>query len=87
MYGALQSRLEAAANVAMSLKENSLQAESRIRDIDVASESAALVRTSILQQVASAVQGQANQQPQLALQLLRQVGSGSLPVRYSFTGL
>lgn len=72
-YGALQSRLETAASVSVSLRENSLQAESRIRDADIASESADLVRGSILQQVSSAVLGQANQQPRLALELLSRV--------------
>ena len=45
-------------------------AESRIRDVDVAHETADLTRNSILQQAATAVLAQANVQPQLALSLL-----------------
>jgi flagellin len=51
-------------------RENFQAAESVIRDVDVASESAELTRLSILQQAATAVLAQANQQPRLALQLL-----------------
>jgi flagellin len=46
-------------------------AESRIRDVDVASEAAELTRLNILQQAASSVLAQANQQPTLALSLLQ----------------
>jgi flagellin-like hook-associated protein FlgL len=46
-------------------------AESRIRDIDVAEESSELTKQSIRQQVAASILGQANQQPSLALSLLR----------------
>ncbi|MFT7485915.1 MAG: flagellin, partial [Candidatus Paceibacteria bacterium] len=45
-------------------------AESRIRDVDVAFETADLARNTILQQAATSVLSQANQQPQLALSLL-----------------
>jgi flagellin len=51
-------------------RENFKAAESRIRDVDVASEAAELTRLNILQQAGAAVLAQANQQPQLALQLL-----------------
>ena len=47
-------------------------AESRIRDIDVAEEAAALVKTKILQKAAVSVLAQANLQPGLALDLLAQ---------------
>jgi flagellin len=45
-------------------------AESRIRDADIAAEAAELTRLNILQQAGTAILAQANQQPQLALQLL-----------------
>ena len=45
-------------------------AMSRIRDVDVAWETAELVRANILQQVATKVLAQANLQPELALMLL-----------------
>jgi flagellin len=51
--------------------ENLSSSESRIRNVDVAAESANLTRNQILQQAASAMLAQANQAPQLALQLLK----------------
>jgi flagellin len=70
--GAAESRLNVAvSNLAVS-KENFTAAESRIRDVDVAAESAELSRLSILQQAAAAMLTQANQQPAMALQLLKQ---------------
>lgn len=68
--GAFQSRIQAAAKVLLASSENFKMAESRIRDADVAFESSKLTRLNILQQAASAVLGQANQQPALAIQLL-----------------
>ncbi len=69
--GAFQSRIEVAENVLSISAENFKAAESRIRDADIAQESANLVRLQILQQASAAVLGQANQQPELVLQLLR----------------
>lgn len=68
--GAAESRLEVTISNLEVAKENFLAAESRIRDVDVASEAAELSRLNILQQAGAAVLAQANQQPQLALQLL-----------------
>lgn len=70
--GAAESRLNAAINNLQIARENFSSAESRIRDVDVASEAAELTRLNILQQAATAMLAQANQQPQLALQLLQQ---------------
>lgn len=70
--GAFQSRVASAVNTLSSARENYLAAESRITDADMAHESAALVRTQILQKVSSAVLAQANQQPGIALRLLEQ---------------
>ena len=69
--GAFQSRVEVASSVLQSTTENYRAAESRIRDADIASEVANLVRLQILQQAAMAILAQANQQPALALRLLR----------------
>lgn len=68
--GSTQSRLGVAlSNVAVA-RENYAEAGSRITDVDVSEESAQLTRKTILQQAASAVLAQANQQPALALRLL-----------------
>lgn len=69
--GAAESRLEVTINNLAVARENFMAAESRIRDADVASEAAELTRLSILQQAGTAILAQANQQPQLVLQLLR----------------
>ena len=69
--GSFQSRLGVALSNLQSGIENFKAAESRIRDTDVAADTAALTRTQILQQAGASVLAQANQQPELALQLLR----------------
>ncbi len=69
--GAVESRLSVAINNLSVARENFAAAESRIRDVDVASEAADLTRTNILQQAGASILAQANQQPQLALSLLR----------------
>jgi flagellin len=69
--GATESRLQVAINSITVARENYLAAESRIRDVDVAGEAAELTRLGILQQAGSAVLAQANQQPSLALSLIR----------------
>jgi flagellin len=68
--GALESRLEVTINNLQVARENFKAAESRIRDVDVATEAAELTRLNILQQAGAAVLAQANQVPQLALQLI-----------------
>lgn len=52
-------------------RDTSIEAAARIIDADVAAESADLVKTHVLQQVASSVLAQANQLPALALRLLQ----------------
>ena len=69
--GAAESRLRVSINNLAVARENFASAESRIRDVDVASEAAELTRLNILQQAGAAVLAQANQQPSLALSLLR----------------
>jgi flagellin len=69
--GANESRLLTAISNLRVAAENFKAAEGRIRDADVAAETANLTRASILQQAGVAVLAQANQQPAVALQLLR----------------
>jgi flagellin len=69
--GSAQNRLLSSVASITNTRENLSAAESRIRDVDVATETADLTRNSILQQAAVAVLGQANVQPQLALRLLQ----------------
>jgi flagellin len=69
--GAFQSRLNVGTRVLQASSENYKAAESRIKDVDVAQESSELVRRNILQKASAAVLAQANQQPALALKLLR----------------
>jgi flagellin len=69
--GAFQSRIAVASNTLSASAENYAAAAGRIMDADVAAESARLASMRILQQAAAAVLSQANQQPALALQLLR----------------
>lgn len=69
--GAAESRLRVAINNLTVSRENFAAAESRIRDVDVASDAAELTRLGILQQAGAAVLAQANQQPAIALNLLR----------------
>ena len=69
--GAMQNRLEhTIANLDTS-SENLQASESRIRDVDMAKEMMEFTKNSILQQAATAMLAQANQQPQTVLQLLR----------------
>jgi flagellin len=71
VLGATESRLQVAINSLTVARENFASAESRIRDVDVATEAAELTRLNILQQAGSSILAQANQQPSLALSLLR----------------
>jgi flagellin len=69
--GAIQNRLGSTINNLAVTTENLSAAESRIRDVDVAYETAQLTRNNILQQASISVLSQANSQPQSALSLLR----------------
>ncbi|MFS0879532.1 flagellin Hag [Metabacillus niabensis] len=69
--GAVQNRLEHTINNLGASQENLTAAESRVRDVDMASEMMAQTKNSILAQAAQAMLAQANQQPQGVLQLLR----------------
>ncbi|MBF0124008.1 MAG: flagellin FliC [Magnetococcales bacterium] len=69
--GAYQNRFDAVVANLATMSEGVSSARSRITDADIAAETAALTRNSILQQAGTAMLAQANQQPQIALQLLR----------------
>ena len=68
--GAAQNRISSTIRSIAVAAENMSAAESRIRDVDIAAETADLTRNTILQQAAVSVLAQANVQPQLALSLL-----------------
>ena len=68
--GASQNRLVITMNNLSVAKENISAAESRIRDVDVAEETAAMTRNQILSQAGVSVLAQANQLPSAALKLL-----------------
>ncbi|MDC7762496.1 flagellin Hag [Priestia aryabhattai] len=69
--GAYQNRLDHTVNNLSTSSENLTAAESRIRDVDMAKEMMEQTKNSILSQASQAMLGQANQQPQNVLQLLR----------------
>ncbi|MBF0123906.1 MAG: flagellin FliC [Magnetococcales bacterium] len=69
--GAYQNRFEAVVANLGTMSEGISAARSRVLDADIAAETAALTRNSILQQAGTAMLAQANQQPQIALQLLK----------------
>ncbi len=68
--GALQNRLESIVNNLDTVVENLTAAESRIRDADIAAETANLTKFSILTQAGVSILAQANQSPMVALSLL-----------------
>ena len=69
-FGAIQSRLEFAANNLDQQFENISAARGRITDTDVAFEASELARGQILKEFGVAVLAQANQEPMKALKLL-----------------
>ena len=69
--GASQNRLESATRSIMVGSENLQAAESRIRDTNMAQESSLLAKNQVLSQAAVSMLAQANQRPQMVLQLLR----------------
>jgi flagellin len=69
-FGAIQNRLQSTiSNLAVSV-ENMAAANSRIRDVDVAEETAELTKNNILLNAGTSVLAQANQTSQTALNLL-----------------
>lgn len=68
--GSIQNRLLTSSNNLMLYNENMSAANSRIRDVDFAMETANLAKNSILNDAGSAVLTQANNDPKTALKLL-----------------
>jgi flagellin len=70
-FGAVQNRLEHRLNNLSTYQENLVASESRIRDVDMASEMVNFTKLGILQQAGTSMLAQANQAPQNVLSLLR----------------
>ena len=70
-FGAVQNRLEHTLNNLSTYQENLTASESRIRDVDMASEMVEFSKNQILQQAGTSMLAQANQAPQSVLSLLR----------------
>jgi flagellin len=70
-FGAVQNRLEHRLNNLATYQENLVASESRIRDVDMASEMVNFTKLQILQQAGTSMLAQANQAPQGVLSLLR----------------
>ena len=70
-FGAAQNRLEHRLNNLATYQENLVSSESRIRDVDMASEMVNFTKLQILQQAGTSMLAQANQAPQNVLTLLR----------------
>ena len=69
--GAQANSLEARGRYLSTSNESLSAARSRIRDADMASESARMVRTRVMQQASTSILSQANSRPKLALSLLQ----------------
>ncbi len=69
-FGTAMNRMDFATSNIQTMQLNITAANSRIRDVDVASETASLSRNQVLAQAGVAVLAQANQIPQLALSLI-----------------
>jgi flagellin len=69
--GAIQNRFESTIANLQNVAENLTAARSRIRDADIAQETSEMTKANILQQAGVSILTQANQTPQLALQLLQ----------------
>src|SRR5207244_1425850 len=70
-FGSVQNRLEHTLNNLASYEENLQASESRIRDVDMASEMVNFTKLQILQQAGTSMLAQANSSPQSVLSLLR----------------
>lgn len=73
-FGAMQNRLQSIINNLAIGIENMSAANSRIRDTDVASETAELTKNNILMQAGTAILAQANASTSAALTLLKGTG-------------
>jgi len=68
--GAVQNRFDSVVANLDNTSQNLTEARSRIQDADIAKEAAEMTQNNVRRQAASSVLAQANQSPQLALQLL-----------------
>ena len=69
--GAAGNRLDSVTQTIQIDSEDLSAADSRIKDVDVAGESANMARINVLMQAGVSVLAQANQEPQMALKLLQ----------------
>jgi flagellin len=69
--GAVQNRLESTISNLSNVSENLTAANSRILDADFAAETAAMTKAQIMSQAGTAMLAQANQLPQMAMQLMQ----------------
>ncbi|RYZ09473.1 MAG: flagellin FliC [Myxococcales bacterium] len=70
-YGAAMNRLDVTTSSIQTMRVNLSAANSRIRDVDVAEETSQMARNQVLSQAGVSVLSQANQLPQMAMQLLQ----------------
>jgi flagellin len=69
-FGASMNKLDVATNNIQTMRINISAANSRIRDVDVAEESAKMAKNQVLTQSSISILAQANQLPQLAFSLI-----------------
>lgn len=69
-FGASMNKLDVATNNIQTMRINISSANSRIRDVDVAEESAKMAKSQVLTQASISILAQANQLPQLAFSLI-----------------
>jgi len=69
-FGAAMNRLEVSTSNIQTMRLNISSANSRIRDVDVAEETARMSKNQVLSQAGISILSQANQLPQLATQLI-----------------
>jgi flagellin len=71
VLGSVINRLTHAVDNLTNVSQNATEARSRVTDTDYATATSELARTQIIQQAATAILAQANQQPQMVLSLLQ----------------
>lgn len=69
--GAYENRLSSTSDNLSTMNENYERSKSQIMDVDMAEESANMVKYQVLQQTSAAMLAQANQIPSIAVQLLQ----------------
>ncbi|MBF0097496.1 MAG: hypothetical protein HQM04_17830 [Magnetococcales bacterium] len=70
-FGSFQNRMDSISQDLMVMSQNTAGARSRIEDADYTAETANMAKNSIVQQAANAILAQANQQPNIVMQLLK----------------